>query len=204
MARQWANYPPELRERAVRMVAEVLPDYRSEWAAIGAVTQKLGTGSSETLRKWVRQARRLDSATAIVTRLARHLSRAADLGIPPRSCSQVSRRDRVTDLTGRVVDCVNKASALDIPPRGELTMRRTAAAAALITGVSALATSATLLLPAAANAQTAPIGGCPGQKFTLQPISANPSSPAHKDINGDGWLCFNGHAWIDNKFPPHG
>jgi transposase len=50
------NYPPELRERAIRMVAEVKADYPSEWAAIGAVAQKLGIGSSETLRKWIRQA----------------------------------------------------------------------------------------------------------------------------------------------------
>ena len=40
----------------MRMVAEVRPDYPSEWAAIGAVAQKLGIGSSETLRKWIRQA----------------------------------------------------------------------------------------------------------------------------------------------------
>jgi transposase len=45
-----------LRERAMRMVAEVRPDYPSEWAAIGAVAHKLGIGSSETLRKWIRQA----------------------------------------------------------------------------------------------------------------------------------------------------
>ena len=49
-------YPQELRERAVRMVAEVTPNYDSRWAAIGAVAQKLGIGSAETVRKWVRQA----------------------------------------------------------------------------------------------------------------------------------------------------
>ena len=49
-------YPAELRSRAVRMVAEVRPSYESEWAAIGAVAQKLGIGTAETLRKWVRQA----------------------------------------------------------------------------------------------------------------------------------------------------
>jgi transposase len=38
------------------MVAEVRADYPSEWAAIGAVAQKLGIGSTETLRKWIRQA----------------------------------------------------------------------------------------------------------------------------------------------------
>ena len=37
-----SQYPPELRERAVRMVAEVTPDYPSQWAAITAVAQKLG------------------------------------------------------------------------------------------------------------------------------------------------------------------
>jgi transposase len=55
MSRHGSNYPLELRERAVRMVAEVKGDYPSEWAAIGAVASKLGIGSAETLRKWVRQ-----------------------------------------------------------------------------------------------------------------------------------------------------
>jgi transposase len=56
VAGRFANYPPELRERAVRMVAEVRPDYPSDWPAICAVAQKLGIGSAETLRKWVRRA----------------------------------------------------------------------------------------------------------------------------------------------------
>ena len=50
------SYPAELRERAVRMVAEVRPEYPSDWPAIKAVAGKLGIGSAETLRKWVRQA----------------------------------------------------------------------------------------------------------------------------------------------------
>ena len=39
----WAwesKYPAELRERAVRMVAEVRASYGSEWAAIEAVATK--------------------------------------------------------------------------------------------------------------------------------------------------------------------
>jgi transposase len=56
VGRRATNYPPELRERAVRMVAEVRPDYPSDWPAICAVAAKLGIGSAETLRKWVRQA----------------------------------------------------------------------------------------------------------------------------------------------------
>lgn len=32
------------------------PNYDSHWAAIGALAQKLGVGTAETVRKWVRQA----------------------------------------------------------------------------------------------------------------------------------------------------
>jgi transposase len=38
------------------MVAEVRLDYESEWAAMQAVATKLGIGTTETLRKWVRRA----------------------------------------------------------------------------------------------------------------------------------------------------
>jgi transposase len=51
-----SKYPEELRERAVRMVAEVSPQYGSQWAAICSVAGKLGIGSPETLRIWVRRA----------------------------------------------------------------------------------------------------------------------------------------------------
>lgn len=37
------------------MVAEVRSDYDTEWAAMKAVASKLGIGTTETLRKWVRQ-----------------------------------------------------------------------------------------------------------------------------------------------------
>jgi transposase len=37
------------------MVAEVMGDYPSEWAAMQAVASKLGIGTAETLRKWVRR-----------------------------------------------------------------------------------------------------------------------------------------------------
>lgn len=41
------KYPEELRERAVRMVVEVAPQYGSQWAAICAVAGKLGVGTPE-------------------------------------------------------------------------------------------------------------------------------------------------------------
>lgn len=51
-----SKYPEELRERAVRMVAEIRPEYGSQWAAICAVAGKLGVGTPETVRTWVRRA----------------------------------------------------------------------------------------------------------------------------------------------------
>ena len=50
-----SSYPRELRERAIRMVAETKGDYPS-FAAIESVARKLGIGSAETLRKWIRRA----------------------------------------------------------------------------------------------------------------------------------------------------
>ena len=51
-----SKYTPELRERAVRMVMESRQDYPYEAAAIRSVAAKLGITSTESLRKWVRQA----------------------------------------------------------------------------------------------------------------------------------------------------
>src|SRR5215207_6064103 len=56
MARMSHRYPQELRERAVRLVFEGRDEYESEWAAIESIATKLGIGSSETVRKWVRRA----------------------------------------------------------------------------------------------------------------------------------------------------
>jgi transposase len=49
------RYPPELRERAVRMVGEIRADHESEWAAMNKIAELLGVGSGETVRKWLRQ-----------------------------------------------------------------------------------------------------------------------------------------------------
>ena len=51
-----SRYPDELRERAVRMVVEVRPQYPSQWAAITAVAGMLGIGTPETLRTWIGRA----------------------------------------------------------------------------------------------------------------------------------------------------
>ncbi len=56
------QYPAELRERAIRMVAETTPEHATEFAAIRSVAEKLGIGSPETVRKWVRRAQ-VDAGT---------------------------------------------------------------------------------------------------------------------------------------------
>ncbi len=50
------RYPPELRERAMRLVREHRDEHPSEWAAIESVAAKLGVASPETLRTWIRRA----------------------------------------------------------------------------------------------------------------------------------------------------
>jgi transposase len=49
-----SKYDPETRAKAVRLVLEHRDDYPSEWAAITAVSKRLGM-TAETLRSWVRQ-----------------------------------------------------------------------------------------------------------------------------------------------------
>ena len=51
-----SKYPQELRQRAVRLVVESKGEYPSEFEAIRSIAGKLGVGSPETLRKWVRRA----------------------------------------------------------------------------------------------------------------------------------------------------
>jgi transposase len=50
-----SKYDASTRDKAVRLVREHAGDYPTEWAAITAVSGRLGM-SAETLRKWIRQA----------------------------------------------------------------------------------------------------------------------------------------------------
>jgi len=48
-----SKYDPQTRASAVRLVREQREDYPSEWAAITAVSKRLGM-TAETLHSWIR------------------------------------------------------------------------------------------------------------------------------------------------------
>jgi transposase len=51
------KYPPEIRERAVRLVLDHEHEYPSQWKAICSIADKSNL-NRETLRQWVRQRER--------------------------------------------------------------------------------------------------------------------------------------------------
>lgn len=106
MARK-SKYPPELRERAVRMVEEIRAGYNSQWAVIGAVATKLGIGCAETLRSWVRQA---------------EVDIGQRVGVTSEEHAEIKRLKREVAELRRASDILKAASVffaaeLDRPPR---------------------------------------------------------------------------------------
>jgi transposase len=106
MARR-SKYPPELRERAVRMVAEVRASYGSQWAAIEGVAVKLGIGTVETLRIWVRQAE-VDSGQRVGVSSEEH----AEIKRLKREVAELRRANEILKAAS-----IFFAAELDRPPR---------------------------------------------------------------------------------------
>jgi transposase-like protein len=89
------SFPPEVRDRAVRMVLDNEGEYTSQWAAMGSIAARFGI-TAETLRKWVRRAEasaRQRPGTAIAG-TARHERGATTRGL--------RTRDRLLDATERL------------------------------------------------------------------------------------------------------
>ena len=61
MSKTTNKFSPEVRTRATRMVLDHRQDYPSRWAAVVAISQKIGC-SPPTLHEWVKRAE-VDSGT---------------------------------------------------------------------------------------------------------------------------------------------
>jgi transposase len=67
------SYDRQTRAKAVRLVRDHVGDYATEWAAIKAVSGRLGM-SAETLRKWLRQSElEAGEAAGVTTESARQI-----------------------------------------------------------------------------------------------------------------------------------
>ncbi len=102
-----SSYPRELRERAVRMVIESKGDYSSEFEAIRSVAAKLGIGSPETLRKWVRRAE-VDGGV----RPGKTTEEIAELKALKKEVSELRRANEILKAASAFF-----AAELDRPPR---------------------------------------------------------------------------------------
>ncbi|WP_371317219.1 IS3 family transposase [Duffyella gerundensis] len=60
------RFPPEVRQRAIRMVLENQNTYNSQWAAICSIAPKIGC-TPETLRIWIRQQQPVDDEQNALT-----------------------------------------------------------------------------------------------------------------------------------------
>ena len=85
------RYPEEVRERAVRMVTEQQSEHGSQWAAINSTAVKIGC-TSESLRRWVRQAERDHGERAVP-------GSAAATRTPMACCDSTSLREEICPFT---------------------------------------------------------------------------------------------------------
>ena len=60
------RFPPEVRQRAIRMVLENQKTYNSQWPAICSIAPKIGC-TPETLRIWIRQQEPVDEEQNALT-----------------------------------------------------------------------------------------------------------------------------------------
>jgi transposase len=89
------RFDKETRAKAVRLVQEHRSDYESEYAAIKAVSARLGM-TAETLRKWVRQSE-VDSQTEL-NRSSQH--QRVEERVAVRSSLRLASSSRVSCVAG--------------------------------------------------------------------------------------------------------
>jgi transposase len=89
------RYDKDLREKAVRLVRDHVGDYATEWAAIKAISGRLGM-SAETLRKWLRQSE-VDSGEV--------------LGVSTESSREIRELKRKNAELERTIEILKEATA---------------------------------------------------------------------------------------------
>jgi transposase len=98
------RFDANTKARAVRLVREHVGDYETEWAAMKAISARLGV-SAETLRKWVRQAE-VDAgdAAGVPTETARELR-------------ELRRKNRELESTIEILKAATSFFARECDPR---------------------------------------------------------------------------------------
>jgi transposase len=94
------RFDENTKARAVRLVREHADDYDSEWAAMCAVSARLGI-TAETLRKWVRQAE-VDAGEAA--------------GVPSETARELRRKNRELEATIEILKAATSFFARECDP----------------------------------------------------------------------------------------
>jgi len=90
-----SRYDASTKAKAIRLVGEHAGDYPTQWAAMKAVSGRLGM-STETLRKWIRQAEVDKEAMPRESPGHRTDTSSADLSQGPPGLSCDRQRDRAS------------------------------------------------------------------------------------------------------------
>lgn len=104
-----SKYPQQLRERAIRAVAEAMEQgqYPSEFEAIRSISQKLGIKSPESLRRWIRQWQ-VDAGS----RPGKTSAEIAEIGELKKENAELRRANEILKSASAFF-----AAELDRPPR---------------------------------------------------------------------------------------
>ena len=89
------SYDRDTRAKAVRLVRDHVGDYATEWAAIKAVSGRLGM-SAETLRKWLRRS---------------DVEAGQVVGVPTESARQIRELKRKNAELERTIEILKEATA---------------------------------------------------------------------------------------------
>ena len=90
-----SKYDEETRAKAVRLVVDHRDEYPSEWAAIKAVSARLGM-NSETLRTWIRQGQ---------------VERGGAEGVPSEAARQIRELKRKNAELEQTIEILKAATA---------------------------------------------------------------------------------------------